>query len=198
MKYLFTFFLFITFAFSQQLNSYKVEFQKDRLDLYLKFSSPIKKNTIIQNKKNIEIKGIQKIKTTKKRYSPNMEEELLLYSKNNNLVIDLKTKLPYKIAYQVQNNLIHIKYIFLSQTDGLDMQYFLILSVLCLLIMLLFFVKKSLISKQKSKAFIAKHYFIDSKTKVLSIELNNTRYIVLITPKGVILLDRIIIFNNET
>ncbi|WP_104697628.1 MULTISPECIES: hypothetical protein [unclassified Helicobacter] len=199
MKYFFTFLFTLTFAFSQQqVHSYKIEFQKNQLNLYLKFSHPINKDTIIQNKKNIEIKHIQNIRPIKKKYSSNQDEELLLYSKNNNLMVDLKTETPYKIDYEIQNNLVHLKYIFLPKKSGLDSQYFIVLFILCGLILALFFVKKSIATKQKNKALSIEHYFIDSKNKILSIYLNNTRYIVLITPKGATLLDRIITFDDET
>ncbi len=189
MRYLLGLLLF-NVLFSQQLLFTKFEHTNKNLRIILSFDEPINHDAITQHQNIIQIKQIAPIKAIKKNQNISPLQSLEIFTKGSSLIILTKEKSPYQLYITQNNQELYLDFESLLKTDSFDYQYIFVLCILLILIAFAYCIKKYL-PKQSQHFMTFKKHPLDSKSQLLTIDLQNKRYIILVTPRGNLLLDAI-------
>lgn len=180
---------FASLLFSQQLTKLKVESKGDALEALLIFEQNLPLDSIIKGKQSLEIRGISPIKPITKTQNLKTLKQLSITSKDGSIFVHFTEQSPTNLDFKIHQNTLLLRFTPLLKTDNLSYQYTLMLLILSLLILALWLLKRYLPKGTKHTPSMQK-YPIDSKTSILSITLEGTRYLILISPRGNLLLDK--------
>ncbi|RDU74293.1 hypothetical protein CQA57_02090 [Helicobacter anseris] len=195
MKYLYILIITSITLLSNDLTHIKITTHNNNINLELTFSETLDRKNIFQEKKSIKIQKVTPIKAIEKKLQAN-NATLYINSTHNTLHISINSLKSYSTEYKVQKNKIKISFNHLSNKQNFSTQYFIVITILCFLFYLLWRIKRYIPKKQNDMPIIKSH-IIDSKTKLLCINLNNKQYIILDSPNSKILLDTIISPEDE-
>ena len=175
--------------FAQQLTKLKLKPKDNALEVLLIFEQNLAPDSIIKRKQSLEIKGVSPIKPITKTQNLKTLKQLSITSKNGSIFVNFIEQSPINFDFKIHQNTLLLCFTPLLKTDNLSYQYTLMLLILSLLILALWLLKRYL-SKGTRHTPSMQKYPIDSKTYILSIKLGGTNYLILISPKGNLLLDK--------
>lgn len=196
MKYFYILLISSIRLFSNELSYVKITTHNNDINLTLTFSEILNGQDIFQENKAIKIQKITPIKTIVRKLQAN-NTTLYINSIHNELYISFNSPKIYKVNYKIQKNKINIYLNHLSNNQNFSMQYFIVITILCILLYLLWYIKQRYIPKQQNNAPIIKSHVIDSKTRLLYVELNNKQYVIFDSHNSKILLDTIVSNEDE-